>query len=78
MKRRRWSSEEKMSIVLEEFKQNRSISEVCREHPISQALYYPWRDAFLDGAKAGLRPKKETETDKNPIEYHNTPLKLAV
>jgi transposase-like protein len=51
-----------MSIVLEGFKQNRSISEVCREHQISQALYYQWRDAFLDGAKAGLRPKKETET----------------
>jgi putative transposase len=47
MKRRRWSSEEKMSIVLEGFKKNRSISEVCREHQISLALYYQWRDAFL-------------------------------
>ncbi|MFD1428395.1 transposase-like protein [Kroppenstedtia sanguinis] len=58
MKRRQWSSEEKVAIVLEGLQQNRSISEVCREHQISQALYYQWRDAFLEGAKAGLRPKR--------------------
>ncbi|QKI82584.1 transposase [Kroppenstedtia eburnea] len=44
--------------MLEGLKQNRSISEVCRDHQISQALYYQWRDAFLDGVKAGLRPKR--------------------
>uniref|UniRef100_UPI003D1DED05 transposase n=1 Tax=Kroppenstedtia sanguinis TaxID=1380684 RepID=UPI003D1DED05 len=50
IRRRQWSSEEKVAIMIEGLKQNRSISRVRREHQISQELYYQWRDAFLDGA----------------------------
>lgn len=54
MKLRKWSSEEKMAIVLEGLKGQKSVAEICREHQISQALYYRWRDRFLEDGQKGL------------------------
>lgn len=54
MKRRNWSAEEKQAIVLEGLRGTRSVAEICREHQISQTLYYRWRDKFLEGARRGL------------------------
>jgi transposase-like protein len=53
MKLRKWSSEE-MAIVLEGLKGDRSVAEICREHQISQGLYYRWRDRFLEAGQKGL------------------------
>ncbi len=30
------------------------IAEICRKHQISQALYYRWRDRFLEAGQKGL------------------------
>lgn len=54
MKHRKWAGEEKLAIVLEGIKEKRSVGEICREHMISQALYYRWRDKFLEGGKKAL------------------------
>jgi len=54
MKLRKWSSEEKMAIVLEGLKGEKSVAEICREHQISQTLYYRWRDRFLEAGQKGL------------------------
>jgi len=54
MKQRKWSAEEKMAIVLEGLKGIKSVADICREHKISQALYYRWRDKFLEGGKKAL------------------------
>lgn len=54
MKRRNWSIEEKQAIVLEGLKGTRSVAEICRQHQISQTLYYRWRDKFLEGGKKAL------------------------
>jgi transposase-like protein len=54
MKRRNWSLDEKLAIVFEGLKEKRSVAEICREHRISQTLYYRWRDKFLEGGKKGL------------------------
>jgi len=54
MKKRNWSAEEKLAIVLEGLKEKRSVAEICREHQISQTLYYRWRDKFLEAGKKGL------------------------
>lgn len=50
MKQRRFSAEEKASIVLEVLRGERTISEVCREHGVAQSLFYKWRDKFMSGA----------------------------
>lgn len=54
MKQRRWTAEEKVAIVMEGLKEKRSVADICREHKISQTLYYRWRDKFLEGGKKGL------------------------
>jgi len=49
---RRWTAEEKIAIVLERLGGQSSLGEICREHQISKAQYYRWRDKFLeDGQK---------------------------
>ena len=54
MKRRNWAVDEKLAIVVEGLKEKRSVSDICREHRISQTLYYRWRDRFLEAGKKGL------------------------
>jgi len=54
MKLRKWSSEEKMAIVLEGLRAEKSVAEIYKEHQISQALYYRWRDRFLEAGQRGL------------------------
>lgn len=54
MKQRKWTVEEKLAIVLEGLKEKRSVAEICREHKISQTLYYRWRDKFLESGKKRL------------------------
>jgi transposase-like protein len=54
MRQRRWTAEEKLAIVVEGLKERRSVADICREHKISQTLYYRWRDKFLEAGKRGL------------------------
>jgi transposase len=54
MKQRKFSAEEKASIVLEVLRGDRTISEVCREHGVAQSLFYKWRDKFMSGAISSL------------------------
>jgi transposase-like protein len=54
MKQRKWTAEEKLAIVLEGLKEKRTVADICRDHKISQTLYYRWRDKFLEGGKKAL------------------------
>jgi len=54
MKTRKWTSEEKLAIIMEGLKGTKSVADICREHQISQTLYYKWRDKFLEGGKKAL------------------------
>ena len=51
MKPRRWTADEKFAIILEGLKEKKSVAEICREHQISESLYYRWRDKFLEADK---------------------------
>jgi len=54
MKRRTWSADEKLAIVLAGLRNQQSIAELCREQKLSQTQYYKWRDQFLSGGLKGL------------------------
>jgi transposase-like protein len=54
MKQRKWAADEKLGIVMEGLKEKRSVAEICREHQVSQTLYYKWRDRFLEGGRKSL------------------------
>jgi len=55
------STEEKMAVILEGLRHEKSVSQVCREHGISQAQYYKRRDRFLEGTKEGLGNGKRSK-----------------
>src|SRR6056297_3416553 len=71
-KRRDWSAEEKVEIVLAGIKGEKSIAQICRDNNISQTTYYNWRDKFLDSAKSAFRNgtssnEKESENSHSPV-----------
>ena len=57
MAKSKYSEETKMAVVLEGLRNGSSIAELCRKHGISDALYYRWRDQFLEGGKRALSGK---------------------
>jgi transposase len=54
-RRRRWSSEQKASIVSETAQPGTSVSEVARRHGISRSLVYSWRREAM--ARNGIAPE---------------------
>jgi transposase len=52
--RRRYSTEEKIRIVLEGLKGEESIAELCRREGLSPNLYYNWSKEFLEAGKRRL------------------------
>jgi transposase-like protein len=47
MKYRKWSSKDKLTIVLEGLRGKVPIGELCAKFQISQSQYYKWRDQLL-------------------------------
>lgn len=45
MKQRKWTAEEKFAALMEGIKGQKTVSGICREHALSQIVYYKWRDA---------------------------------
>ena len=52
--RRKFSSEEKIRIVLEGLRGEGSIAELCRREGINSNLYYRWSKDFLEAGKRRL------------------------
>jgi transposase len=52
--RRKFSSEEKIRIVLEGLRGEDSIAELCRREGIHSNLYYRWSKEFLEAGKKRL------------------------
>ena len=65
--RRRFSSEEKIRIVLEGLRGEFPVTELCRREGISSALYYRWSKAFLDAGKNGL--VRDTKRDATASDF---------
>ena len=65
--RRRFSSEEKIRIVLEGLKGEESIVELCRREGISPNLYYNWSKEFLEAGKRRLMGNTKREATRRSI-----------
>jgi transposase len=50
---------QKLEIVLAGLRGDRSVAEVCREHRISENLFYRWREKLLEGGSERLSGKEE-------------------
>jgi transposase-like protein len=51
MRYRKWSSKDKLIIVLEGLKGQVPLGELCAKFQISQSLYYKWRDQLLNNGQ---------------------------
>jgi transposase len=64
--RRRFSSDEKIRIVLEGLRGEESIAELCRREGISPNLYYNWSKEFLEAGRRRLMG--DTKREASPPE----------
>jgi transposase len=63
-KYRKWTAQQKLEIVLAGLRGERSVREGCREHAISETLYYAWRDQLLEAGKERFAGKEERRGER--------------
>ena len=63
-KYRSWTAQQKLEIVLAGLRGDRAVKEVCREHAISETLYYGWREKLLEGGREALAGKEERQGER--------------
>src|SRR5207247_1929125 len=63
-KYRSWTAQQKLEIVLAGLRGDRSVRDVCREHAISETLYYGWRDQLLEAGRERLAGKEERQGER--------------
>jgi transposase len=79
--RRKFSSEEKIRIVLEGLRGEESIAELCRREGISPNLYYNWSKEFLEAGKkrlSGNTKREATSGEVMSLRKQNSRLKRLV
>src|SRR6266566_4173425 len=63
-KYRSWTAQQKIEIVLAGLRGDRAVKDVCREHEISDTLFYSWRDKLLEGGREALAGKEERSGER--------------
>jgi len=76
--RKRFSAEEKIRIVLEGFRKEIPVSELCRKENISSCLYYSWLKDFMEAGKSQLKGdtvRNATKSEVSELKQENSRLK---
>ena len=79
--RRKFLAEDKIRIVLEGFRKEMPISDLCRREGISSALYYSWLKDFMEAGKARLKAdslRDATQSEVKGLREENARLKELV
>jgi len=79
--RRKFSSEEKIRIILEGLKGEESIATICRREGIAPTMYYKWSKAFLEAGKRQLQGdtvREASSTEVTELRKENEQLKQLV
>jgi transposase len=50
----RWTSEQKIAIVMESLNTNISVAELCRKHNVTPNAFYGWKEKFLEAGRLAL------------------------
>ena len=77
MKRRQWSSNEKLKIVLEGLSGQIEISRLCQKYQIAQTQYYQWRDQLLKYGNQAFEQKNVSKKEQH-LEQENVKLKRII
>jgi transposase len=79
--RKKYSSEEKIRIVLEGLRGEMSIAELCRKEGIQPNVYYMWSKEFLEAGKRRLQgntAREATSSEVVGLKQENEQLKVLV
>jgi len=79
--RRKYSSEEKIRIILEGLRGEASIAEICRREGLNPNVYYRWSKDFLEAGKRRLEGDtlREANTDQvKALREENSQLKQGL
>ena len=63
-RRRRWTADQKLKIVLETLQSDRKLAEICRREGISPTQVYQWRRQLLASAEAVFTHRKQNDEDR--------------
>ena len=66
--RRRYTPEEKIRIVLEGFRREATVSDLCRREGINPANYYSWTKEFMEAGKERLTRNTVRDATRHEIE----------
>ncbi len=77
MKRRQWSSNEKLKIVLEGLSGQIEISKLCAKYQIAQTQYYQWRDQLLKFGNQAFEQKNVSKKEQL-LQMQNAKLKRII
>ena len=67
--RRKFTPEEKVRIVLEGFRREVTVRELCRREGINPNIYYSWLKDFMEAGKSRLQ--RDTVRDATKFEVEN-------
>lgn len=79
--RRKFTSEEKIRVILEGMKREVSTAELCRQESIHPHVYYSWLKDFMEAGKARLRgdsKRQATDSDVISLRRENERLKIIL
>ena len=79
--RRKFTAEEKIRIVLEGFRRDTPIRDLCRREGIRPATYYAWLKDFMEAGKERLQrdtPRDATKTEVAELKRECARLKQLV
>jgi transposase-like protein len=77
MKYRKWSSQDKLMVVLEGLKAKVPLGELCVKFRISQSQYYKWRDQLLANGPKVFDPGGIDRTTER-LQHENRKLKRII
>jgi transposase len=66
--RRKYTPEEKVRIVLEGFRREVTVNELCRREGIKPGAYYAWTKDFLEAGKDRLTRETVRDTTRQEID----------
>ena len=79
--RRKYTPEEKIRIVLEGFRRETTVSDLCRREGIKPGAYYAWTKDFMEAGKERLTRDSVRDATRQEIEQlrrENSELKELV
>ena len=79
--RRKFTAEEKIRIVLEGFRRDTPIRDLCRREGIHPGTYYAWLKDFMEAGKERLvrdNIRDATQAEVQDLKRENTRLKQVV